>query len=152
MESREPEDPCLSLDNLFRGQGFCESTIVGEMSSLISGGERERVNIRRGLGAGGGSTGPPAAGNGYGWGVEAPKSSAPPAKMTSSTSGQQSGGRGAMVSAVGGPPAAPAVPTDDPLVVKRLTSQVPQSFFDRECVKGDKKGSFTMMGADEESL
>lgn len=105
------------------------------MSSLISGGERERLNIRRGLGAGGDTTGPPAAGNGYGWGVEAPKSSAPPAKM--SASGQRSttagfgsvaggggsgGGRGAMASAVGGGPA--AVPADDPLVVKRLTSQV----------------------------
>ena len=55
------------------------------MASLLSGGERERVNIRRGLGAGGDTTGPPAEVNGYGWGIEAPKSSAPPAKVAATS-------------------------------------------------------------------
>eukprot|EP00903_Cladosiphon_okamuranus_P013222 g12332.t1 len=106
------------------------------MSSLISGGERERVNIRRGLGAGGDTTGPPVAGNGYGWGVETPNPSAASAKASASgqrrsagfdtVSGGVAGGRGATSSvAVGGGPA--AVPADDPLVVKRLTSQVESS-------------------------
>lgn len=122
------------------------------MSSLISRGERERVNIRRGLGAGGDTTGPPAAGNGYGWGVETPKPSAAPAKA--SASGQRpgagfgtvaaggAGGRGAMASAVGGGPA--AVPTDDPLVVKRLTSQVLQPPLCR-LVEGQRDGETTML-------
>eukprot|EP00752_Nemacystus_decipiens_P008324 g7439.t1 len=107
------------------------------MSSLISGGERERVNIRRGLGAGGDTTGSPAAENGYGWGLESSKSSAPPVKASApgqrstsvggfgSVAGGGGGGQGVARASVGGGPA--PVPADDPLAVKRLTSQVESS-------------------------
>jgi len=119
--------------------------ILATMASLLSGGERERVNIRRGLGAGGDAAGPPAEGNGYGWGLEAPQSTAPPAKTSTSRqrptaaatgSGSSSaggggggggGGRGARSSAILGG-GAQVVPADDPLVVKSLTSQVCQEF------------------------
>ncbi len=122
-------------------QGADSRSALATMASLLSGGERERVNIRRGLGAGGDTTGPPAEGNGYGWGLEAPASSAPAAK-TSTASRQRStaaatgsgsrsagsgggggGGRGARSSAIVGGGAL-VEPADDPLVVKRLTSQV----------------------------
>lgn len=138
MKIRGLKDLRFSLTTCPRARDNLYRAARDEMSSLISGGERERVNIRRGLGAGGDTTGSPAAENGYGWGVEAPKSSAPPAKasasghrsttttttyssssvVASSSGGGGGGGQGARASA--------AVPTDDPLMVKRLTSQVRQ--------------------------